>query len=80
LRKFFQDEPDLNEGIVFMKKKIQPDKPVEIPPPYRKEVMVPPIGPEGPLVVPEEIPDLIPDKEAPIETPPNEMPPLGVGL
>lgn len=62
-----------------MEKKIQPGPPVEFPPPEKRAEIVPIIDPEVPLIiVPEEIPDLIPDDE-PFETPPYELPPLGEG-
>jgi hypothetical protein len=63
-----------------MEKKTQPTKPDKTPtPPVKKETIGPIIDPEEPLIiVPEEVPDLIPDDE-PFETPPYETPPLGEG-
>jgi len=53
--------------------------PIEIPMPKKQGEIVEPIDPEEPLIVPEEIPDFIPDREEPFENPPYELPPLGEG-
>jgi len=58
-----------------MEKKMQPGKPMEIPVPQKREEIVPPFDPEEPFViVPEEIPDIIPDEEL------NEPPPYEIEI
>jgi len=60
----------------MMPKKIQPKEPIEIPPAKYPEIHPDEIT-EIPLV-PEEVPDIIPDED-PFETPPYEVPEPGEG-